>query len=223
MRSSAYVVVTVLVLALLAACSSDSEDGATSTPSGQSPTTDASATGDPTGTDPAAPTATPAPFTLSTTVLIAPLTSTYKTGASVPPAADELPFPPDGSVEARWYQSDGHYVVHYAGLVLADIGPVCPRNSIKIVTDIKHRTNSPASEGACTGAPTLATPPAGVKICDGEVLYLTEIPTDLLGELRGTVERHFADGTIVGLTSFVDADASAAPEVDLRTCTPAVP
>lgn len=216
MRTAAYLTVSLVLLALLGGCSSDSEGDPIASP-------DSSPTPDPTAIPTAEPLATVAPFHLSSTVLIAPLTTIYKAGSSEPPTAGELPFPPDGKVEARWYQTGDFYVVHYAGLALADIVPVCPGNSIRIVTDFKHVSNSPSTEGACTGAPALAVAPDGLKICEGEVLYLTEIPTKLIGELHATVERYFADGAIVGLSSFIDTDAFAAPEVDLTTCTPAVP
>ena len=221
MKSATYLAVSVLFLALLLACSSDSEDEPTSAPSDESPTADATA--EPTPGETAEPTDTPAPFSLAGTDVVAELRDTYKAGAQVPPAPDELPFQPDGSVVARWYQSDGQYVVHYDGLVLADIVPVCPGNSIKTDDGFQHITNSPASEGACEGAPTLASDPAGTKICDGEVLYLTEIPVELEGTLYGSVELYREDGAIIGLSSRAETTLGTAPEIDLRSCSPAVP
>ncbi len=162
-------------------------------------------------------------FSLPDTPISASLTTTYKVpdpqGSGVP-SADELPVAA-GSVEARWYQSGGKYVVHYQGLSLAESGPLCPGNSISTDSGFLHISNAPTEAGACTGATTLVPPPTGVKLCGELVLYLTDIPVDLAGELFGTIEIYLADGTIIGLTSMATADAAAAPEVDLSSCTDA--
>ncbi len=79
-----------------------------------------------------------------------------------------------------------------------------------------------SAEGGCEGATTLANAPAGVKICDGKLLYLTEIPVETEGTLYGSVEVFLDDGSIVGVTSQAEADANAAPEIDLSSCANAV-
>ena len=165
------------------------------------------------------PTATPVPYLLPDTPIVAALTSIYKVqeGERSIPSAAELPVVA-GSVEARWYQSSGQYVVHYAGLSLDETGPLCPGNSILTVAGFLHLSNAPSGPGGCPNAKGLASAPAGVKLCGTEVLYLTEIPVDVEGILYGTIERYLADGTIIGLTSLAEADGTAAPEIDLSSC-----
>ncbi len=204
MRTIAYLLAGMLFIALIAACTDDDgdkDDGSTdATPTAES-------------TDEATATPEEGAFSLPDTTVSASLTTTYG-----PP--DELPVA-EGSVEARWYQSGGKYVVHYLGLSLAESGPLCPGNSISTDSGFLHISNAPTEAGACTGANTLVPPPTGVKLCGEQVLYLTDIPADLTGILYGTIEIYLADGTIVGLTSMATADAAAAPEIDLSSCSDA--
>ncbi len=119
------------------------------------------------------------------------------------------------SIQAQWYQSGGVYVLVYEGLSIEETGPICPGNSIKTATGFLHLSNSPTAPGACldTG---IREPPVGLRECGEVVAYVTAIPTDVSGNLFGTIARFEPDGSIVGLTSFVPADAGAAPEVDLE-------
>ena len=156
---------------------------------------------------------TPEAFSPPDTPISASLTTTYGPSDQLPVAA--------GSVEARWYQSGGKYVVYYQGLSLAESGPLCPGNSIFAEGEFQHISNAPTEAGACTGATTLVPPPTGVKLCGELVLYLTDIPVDLAGDLYGTIEIYLVDGTIVGLTSTATVDAAAAPAIDLSSCSDA--
>ncbi len=198
MRIIAYLLAGMLFIALIVACTDDdgdNDDGSTdATPTSES-------------TDEA--TATPEAFSLPDTPISASLDSPY--------TDDELPVAV-GSVEAHWYQSGGKYVVHYRGLSLAESGPLCPGNSIFTDGGFLHISNAPTEAGACTGATTLVPLPTGVKLCGEQVLYLTDIPADLAGDLYGSIEIYLADGTIIGLTSTATADAAAAPEIDLSSC-----
>ncbi len=201
MRTIGLLLAGILFIALIAACSDDNgdkDDGSTdATPTAES-------------TDEATATPEEGAFSLPDTPISASLTTTYG-----PP--DELPVAA-GSVEARWYQSGGKYVVYYQGLSLAESGPICPGNSISTDSGFLHISNAPTEAGACTGATTLVPPPTGVKLCGELVLYLTDIPADLTGVLYGTIEIYLTDGTIVGLTSMATADVAAAPEIDLSSC-----
>ena len=78
-----------------------------------------------------------------------------------------------------------------------------------------HVSNAPTAGGACEGATTLAGPDVGIRECGDLVVYVTAIPSDLGGNLFGTIERFEADGSIIGLTSVVAVAPSAAPAVDL--------
>lgn len=209
-------------LVLVAACGDD--DDTTPTPSASptsdagstSPTSDATSpaqTAEPTG--PAAP----SDLLLPVTTLKATLSERYHTGQAESPSVDQ---PVAAKIDALWYQSLGRYVVYYAGLSLETAGPLCPGNSIKTESGFEYVSNAPTEEGACTGAPNLAKDPAGVKVCDGKVLYLTEIPVDAEGTLYGSIEVYREDGSIVGETSQTPADAAAAPEIELSSCSDAV-
>jgi hypothetical protein len=207
---------------LAAACGDDDDDGAgepaatsmaTTTPtSTPSPTEAATVTATATATPEAAGGAAAFPET----PLVADLTQTYKVraGAPVPFAAEELPVPP-GSVQAKWYQAGGSYVVLYAGWSTAVTGPLCPGNSIQTEAGFQHISNAPTHDGACEGATTLAGPEAGLRPCGDLVVYVTAIPSDLGGNLFGTIERFEADGAIIGVTSVAAVTPGAAPEVDL--------
>ena len=209
--------------ALAAACSDGDDDGGAVLPvTAESPADATETAGDaddtPPGDEPE-----PAGFSLPDTFVSAPLTDTYDTALGVPPADDTLPVPP-GSVVARWYQSDGLLVIHYDGLDLAITGPLCPGNSILTITGFEFISNAPTGAGACSTATTVAEPPTGVRLCGDEVLYLTAIPVEtegtLYGTLYSTLERYREDGSIIGLTSGVNAAgaASFAPEVDISSC-----
>ena len=150
------------------------------------------------------------------TPLLANLTEAYKVaaGQAVPFAVDQLPVRP-GAVQAQWYQSLGRYVVAYLGWSLEETGPLCPGNSIQTAAGFLHVSNAPTADGACAGATTLAGPDVGVRGCGELVVYVTAIPSNLSGNLFGTIERYEKDGSIIGLTSVVAAEPSAAPELDL--------
>ncbi|MCH8900787.1 MAG: hypothetical protein IIC88_00635 [Chloroflexi bacterium] len=208
MRIIGLLLAGMLFIALIAACTSD--DGANGDGSTDATPTTESDDAMPTSESTDEATATPEVFSLPDTPISASLTTTYGPSEALPVAA--------GSVEARWYQSGGMYVVHYAGLSLDETGPICPGNSISTDSGFLHISNQATGPGACTGATTVVLVPAGVQLCGAEVLYLTIIPVDVEGTLYGSLERYLADGTIAGLTSTVTADAAAAPEVDLSSC-----
>ncbi len=197
---------------LIVACGGGSDAAPTST------ATTAPAQATPTSPPAATPTPAAGP-SLANTPVAAALSVIYKVegGRSVTPAAAELPVP-SGSVEARWYQADGRFVVFYAGLALAEAGPLCPGNSIQTATGFLHITNGPTGAGACTGVQNPAAADEGVRLCGGSVFYVTRIPVDAEGTLYGTIERFLADGTIIGLTSRVAADRDRTPAIDLSGC-----
>ena len=153
---------------------------------------------------------------LAASSLSAPLNGGYKVkpdGTRVPPRQDELPVA-IGSVDARWYRSGGFYVIAFGGLNLDETGPVCPGSSVQTDAGFEHVTNSPTRGRACEGAPNLASSDAGVRTCGPLVLYVTEIPEDTEGDLFASVERYENNGRIIGVTGVVEADMSAAPEID---------
>lgn len=148
MRFAGYLVAGVLLVLVSAGCGGTSD----STPA---------------PTEPPEPTPTVAAdlFLLPDTPIVAALTSIYKVqeGERSIPSAAELPVVA-GSVEARWYQSSGQYVVHYAGLSLDETGPLCPGNSILTDAGFLQLSNAPSGPGGCTNAKGLAPAPAGVII-----------------------------------------------------------
>ena len=145
--------------------------------------------------------------------------STYKVDlpsfAAMAIEDSDLPAAP-GSVTAQWYISGDRYVVAYAGLDGTDSGPLCPGNSILTGAGFLHVSNAPTEEGACEGFPTLTTDPeVGPIVCQGALLYVTAIPSDLQGTLFGTLEALTEEGDLVGLTSTVQS-VPEMPEIDLE-------
>lgn len=211
----AFPVLALVVLVFGIACSgSDGDDnGSTGSSGGTTPTQAPDGGAQPTET----PVDSGASFSLEETQVRAALDVHYKTPPGGPAPEGELPFAP-GSVQARWYSSGDRFVVHYEGLALD--GPAyCPGNSLAANNSFQFISNSPAVSGACEGATTLPSEDsAGVYLCDGQVLYKTEIPSDSAGDLFGTIEIFNPDGTIVGLTSVSATSLGVAPAVDLSAC-----
>ena len=153
---------------------------------------------------------------LEASKLVAPLAGGYEIkpdGSRVPPTEGDLPVPLN-TVEAHWYRSAGVYAIAFGGLDLAEAGPLCPGTSVQTGAGFEHVTNSPTEEGACEGAENLAGPDAGVRTCGPLLLYITEIPENTEGDLFASLELYQEDGTIIGVTGVVEADMSAAPEID---------
>ena len=199
---------------IVIACGGDSETEPTATTSAgatAAPTMAAEAT--------SVPPTQPASVTRAETSIVATLGRAYKFGPAgrEVPTPEELPLAP-GSVEARWYQAEGRYVVYYAGLDLSQTGPLCPGNSIMTTAGFEHITNGPSAPGACVGTTMLAGPDEGVRLCGDMVLYWTRIPVSAEGVLYGTVERFVGDDTFVGATSVVRTNLAETPTVDLSAC-----
>jgi hypothetical protein len=157
--------------------------------------------------------------------LTAPLAGAYKVkpnGVRVPPKQNELPVPL-GSVEAHWYRAGGVYIIAFRGLDLEETGPLCPGSSAQTDQGFEHVTNAPTEKDACEGAQNLAGADAGVRICGPLVLYTTEIPEGTQGDLFASIEQYNANGTILGVTGVIDADRSAAPEIDPEADTYSLP
>ena len=168
-------------------------------------------------TQSAAPTrATPSPVvTLPETPIEAVLDEAYDTsGADFDPA--NLGGLQPGAVTARWFVDGERWVVHYQGLDLSATGPLCPGNSILTAFGFEHVSNAPTATGVCgLFQSTLAEPPVGVRLCDDQVLYVTEIPADAEGRLFATIERSRAGGAVTGLTGEADLAAGRPPVIDL--------
>ena len=207
MRFALLLVAVLMAGVVFAACGDDDDDGDNVIPS----TAESPVDGDAPDGDGDAPDGDDG-FSLPESPLAAPLTDFYGVEAEA-----DLPVAP-GSVIARWYQSNGLYVVYYDGLDLAVTGPLCPGNSIQTATDFEFLTNAPTGAGACSTASPVLQPPNGVQLCGDDVLYVTSIRVATEGTLYGTIERYPGDGSIIGLTSQVTADAAAAPEIDLSSC-----
>jgi hypothetical protein len=161
-------------------------------------------------------------FALPQSGVSAPLDRPYgfnadQSSRQAPPG--EYPFPVN-SVTARWYQSDGFYVVYFEDFPLDE--PLCPGASIQLATGgFANAGNSPTGEGGCEGVPTLKEPPVGPYICgDGLVLFRTAVPIETQGELFASTNRQQNDGSGAGVLGHAPANASEAPEVDLSGCDP---
>lgn len=156
----------------------------------------------------------------------ASLTQTYDTSKAPFDASKVGGLGPD-SVNVQWFRgSGGTWIAWYVGLCNATAA-VCPGNSIKVGSAFQDVSNSPAAPGGCTGDEEfLATPPAGLQVCNGAFfMYVTKIPNTAKGTLYASVEKGQPDGSIVGITSTVETSAGpkTGPTLDLSTfsCAPA--
>jgi serine/threonine-protein kinase len=142
--------------------------------------------------------------------------------------AERLPFV-SGSVTARWYTSDGNFVVGYDQL--PGTRPLCLVTWVYDEEDLFEEdflfvSYAPLSPGACghfTGQ-NLASAPSGVYRCgrdDDLYLYLTRIPA-LPGPVRYGASaqlQHSEDGYAELAIDQGIADPDPLPEVDLSGCT----
>ena len=214
-----------LALVLIAAsCSSSSgDDGSTTSTAAEAATTTTAAqttttTAATTTTTTAPATTTAAPTTTTTTGSDAtPVATTPIVGVLAPYSAGGGELFPAGSVEAHWYQWDGLYVVLYRGFDASSGVPICAGNSIlDPAAGFVNISDSP-HEGTvaeiCDGVPKLADAPSGVYACGSLLYYLTEIPTETVGTLFGTLEIVTA-GVGEGQTSQAESDIATTPEFE---------
>jgi hypothetical protein len=210
MRYVVWLLVAVAGLAI--ACGGDEEaDSGSGSVSG---TTEATASATVDGGDDASPTAQASQ--LPTADPTADPTPADANGAPTEIVPGELPAVA-GSVEAIWYQYEGRYVVHYAGMDISGGEALCPGNSIATAAGFEFVSNAPVTDGSCVGAPTLS-PTARAYDCDGMLLYHSDIPADTAGTLFGTLEKFAADGAISGVTSQAPSDGAGITEIDLSVC-----
>jgi hypothetical protein len=215
MRRLLFFIFSIVLLVMLAACSSS--PAATPEPAQEDP----GPVDTPIPPTPEA-TATPEPKQLPETSVLAVLgtapDTTYKVDlpsfAPMTIEQGDLPAEP-GQVEARWYVAGDRYVVAYVGLDYAPGDFLCPGNSILTAAGFLHVSNAPTDDGACEGFPTLTNDPVvGPVVCQGELLYVTAIPSSEQGLLFGTLEALTEDGDLVGLTSNIQS-AAEMPVLDL--------
>ncbi len=122
-----------------------------------------------------------------------------------------------GSVEAHWYQWDGLYVVLYRGFNALLGEPICAGSSINAADGrFENISNSPHEGTAaeiCDGVPKLADAPSGVYSCGALLYYLTEIPTETVGQVWGTLEI-VKEGRAEGQSSTAETDIASTPEFE---------
>ncbi len=216
----------ILVVALALVWAACGDDDATDTQAPASSTsTAAPATTQPpptTTTTTAAPTTTTTepPAALPESSIVSLVDGGYKFGTVQGPAtSDDLPFDL-GSIEVHWFRAGDRMVAVYIGLDLDATGPLCPGNSIFTGPGWEHITNAPSPGADCTGAPTIidSVPGvSGVQTCNGLVSYITDIPSDLDGDLFGSVEIYDPAGAHTGASGFVVTVAADVPEIDPAT------
>ena len=213
-----------LALVLIAAgCGSSSDDSSTTSTAGEAATTTTAA--ETTTTTTAATTTTTAPTTTTTAALTTTTTEGSDTAVPATPIVGVLSaygpggesMFPAGSVEAHWYQWDGLYVVLYRGFNTLLGDPICAGNSIlEMDGQFEYICNSP-HEGTvaeiCDGVPKLADAPSGVYSCGALLYYLTEIPTETVGTLFGTLEI-VRGGVGDGQSSIAESDIASTPEFE---------
>ncbi len=215
----------VAALALVAAACGDTAGDTTTT----APPT---ATLAPPTTQPPATTTTAAPTTTvpPTTTTAAPahpgssvtsqLTDSYVFGSEQGPAtADDLPFDM-AAITVHWYNGGDNVVAVYDGLDPAASEYLCPGNSILTAAGFEHVSNAAVPGADCSNAfSTIDSVPgvSGGQVCNGLVSYITAIPSNLDGELFGTIEVYPPDGRFVGATGTVIMAAADLPGIDPAT------
>lgn len=213
----ARILVLLFVVGVVAAsCSSSDADDTTTTttPAATTSTTQAATT------TTAAPTTTTTAAPETTTTTMAP--AGYEVAES-PVFAELQPYSaggaelfPAGSVQAHWYQWDGLYVVLYRGFDASDGTPICAGNSAQEAAGFNYISDSPHNgtvDEICDGVPKVAEPPSGAFSC-GPLLYMvTEIPTDVVANLWGTLEI-VKGGAADGQTSAAQGNIDATPEFE---------
>ena len=143
-----------------------------------------------------------------------PILATPVVGVLQPssPGGEAL-FPP-GSVEAHWYHWNDFYVVLYRGFDASSGDEICAGNSINVpglgFTNISNSPHIGSADQICVGVPKIAGPPSGVRACGSLLYYLTEIGTNLAGDLYGTLEIGTASG-FDGQTSAALSDLASTP------------
>ena len=217
-------VVSLTVLAVLL-MSGDDDDDATAITTIPEPTTTTSDLE--TTTTTVAETTTTVPETTTTTTVAETTTTAPAGGVEVessplfallgddfPPYGDVEVVEP-GSVEAQWYQWDDLFVILYRGV--SSEASLCLGNSAFHGNTFDYITNSElGDDDSCRGATgdQLAGDDFGVRTCGELVYYLTEIPTELSGDLFGTVELWAAADDVSGVSGVVDTDLGEVPEFD---------
>jgi len=209
---------TLILIAFLALLTTACGDG-TSTSSTAAPVTASTAapaaTVATTTTVAATTTTTEAPAALPESSIVSSGDGGYTFGPG-PETGDDLPFDL-GSIDVHWFAGGDRLVAVYIGLDLDATGPLCPGNSIFTGPGWEHISNAPSPGADCAGAPTIidSTPGvSGVQTCNGLVSYITEIPSDLDGDLYGSVEIYDPAGSHMGASGFVTAAAADLPEID---------
>ena len=115
------------------------------------------------------------------------------------------------SASSYWYTAGGVYAVVYTGVDPAEVGPVCPGNSIELEAGgFGFVSNAPLEEGDCPDLPT--DPHADARLCDSVIVYTTVLPTDAEGLLTASFGGTDPDAGS-GLSQ-VEADLAATPEID---------
>jgi hypothetical protein len=129
---------------------------------------------------------------------------------------DDLPFEL-GSIDVHWYQAGGMVVAVYNGLDPASSEYLCPGNSILTNAGFEHVSNAAVPGADCSNSfGTIDSVPgvSGGQLCNGLVSYITAIPSNLDGELFGTIEVYPPTGRFVGATGTVLVTGADLPEID---------
>jgi predicted esterase len=137
------------------------------------------------------------------------------------PAGDTsaLPVEPD-VVSVRWYGFRGWYTAVFEGIAERDAAGLCFGASIQNASTrrFEHISHSSLEPTACNdrgiGADVLGAFVPGARACEGELSYVTRIPTDLPGVLVASLTVFPGDGTGLGLSSAARAGADEPPEID---------
>ena len=218
--------IVLIVVVVLVATSDGDEESATTTTAATTTTEEETTTTEEETTTTAEETTTTAEETTTTAeettttaepppaVEVPPTPIVALLGTDIPPYGGGAELFPPGSVEANWYVFEDFYVVLYRGLNAQEVTPLCPGNSINVGGPFLNVSNSPVdatAEEVCVGVPNVAELPAGARVCDTLLYYLTEITTDLEGVLYGTAEINTGAG-FDGQTSIVESDLANTPD-----------
>jgi hypothetical protein len=166
------------------------------------------------------------PVELPATPVLAPLAESFALDGPDVVDVDPSDFPvAPGSVEARWYQADGRYVVLLTGGFEDGPEGLC----VNIWSgDTRFSAFFPTAAGACSGAPEREILPrnSAIRRCGPLLFFVTDIPADRERTLAANVVR-FRGRVVIFVASIIHRSvafpAEPAAELDLGARAYSVP
>jgi hypothetical protein len=124
----------------------------------------------------------------------------------------EYGFTPGNKITAAWYRMGNVWAVHFKGLTQATGAGKCAIAALETANGRKDASETPYGQGTCAEFTDTVLPPGSLFRCADKIFYKTQIPLTAIGKLTATLGRgYIPDGSVEGIRSSVEADASRAP------------